>query len=62
MSVVIHTRPIVGIPSIPISFKNAHSRYTGLKRPTDNKLANKTTFADFFMASTSLIYLLLKAL
>ena len=47
MSVVIHTRLIVDIPIIPITFSDYHNRYTVLKRPIDNKLANITTFANF---------------
>lgn len=47
MSVVIHTRLIVGVTIIPITFSVYHNRYTELKRPIDNKLANITTFANF---------------
>jgi len=46
MYVVIHTRLIVGVTIIPITFSDYHNRYTGLKRPIDNKLANITTFAN----------------
>jgi len=44
------------IPIIPIAFKNAHSRYTGLKRPIDNKLANITTLTDFSYFSLHLYH------
>ena len=47
ISVVIQTRLIVGIPIIPITFSDYHNRYTGLKRPIHNKLANNTTLTDF---------------
>ena len=47
MSVVIHTRLIVGVIIIPITFSDYHNRYTGLQRPIDNKLANITTLTDF---------------
>ena len=60
ISVVIHTRLIVGVTIIPITFSDYHNRYTGLKRPTDNKLANKTTFADFFIVFIAFISLLLE--
>ena len=56
MSVVIHTRLIVGVPIIPITFKNAHSIYTGLKRLINNKLANNTTLADFSYFSLHLYH------
>lgn len=31
-TVIVRTRLIVGIPSMPITFKNAYNRYTGLKK------------------------------
>ena len=56
ISVVIHTRPIVGVTIIPITFSDCHNRYTGLKRPIHNKLANNTTLTDFSYFSLHLYH------
>ena len=56
MSVVIHIRLIVSVTIIPITFSDYHNRYTGLKRPIDNKLANITTFDNFSWFSLHLYH------